>query len=62
DDLFFLIQAFSESGMKSNDFYFLEELLELFEKEKNPPNTLMVFLKRTLEKKEEVELHWETPK
>ncbi|MBN2363719.1 hypothetical protein JXL83_06275 [candidate division WOR-3 bacterium] len=61
DDLFFLIKAFSEEGMKANDFYFLEELLELFEKEKKPPESLIVFLKKILEKKGEIELHWDAP-
>ncbi len=61
DDLFFLIRAFLRQGMKDNDFYFLEELCEMFIKEEKPGETLSEFLRKALQGREEVELHWEKP-
>ncbi|MBN1620954.1 hypothetical protein JW890_09555 [candidate division WOR-3 bacterium] len=61
EDLFFLVQAFSGQGMKDNDFYFLEELCELFIKEEKPGESLSEFLRKALKGREEAELHWEKP-
>jgi hypothetical protein len=59
EQLRFLIDAFTEEHMEENDFCFIDELFDLFVKEKKPDPSLEEFIRNALKDKDEIILHWE---
>lgn len=59
EQLRFLIEAFTEEQMEENDFYFINELFDLFVKEKKTDPSLTEFIRNALKDKDEIVLHWE---
>ena len=59
EQLRFLIDVFTEEQMEENDFCFINELFDLFIKEKKPDLVLREFIRNALRDKDEIILHWE---
>jgi hypothetical protein len=57
----FLRQRFLKQGMDDNDFYFLQEIMDVFIQEEQPDLELAEFLKGAMAGKNEMELRWVAP-